>query len=237
MDIFETFKNNMMRQDSRIIKYRDVNTTLAKKLIRKIALQNEANFEFTENNKRIYELLFQYFTGNPEFEKQRMPGSDLLGSLDKGILIFGPVGCGKSFVLKNIFKTHTSKHLNINSFQIFQYSEVKLGYETNGASVLAPLGNLISGLGGIRRNDTKTVLIDDFLSNGSTATHFGSQIEFADELINIRYEAYKHSRKLTHFTTNLYPKKLSEILDYRSISRLREMCNFIVLEDKDWRVK
>ncbi len=235
MDIIGIFKNNMMRQDSRIIKHREINTTLEKRIIQKIALQNEVNFRFTEHNKRIYELLFQYFTGSQEFEKQKIPGSDLLGSLNKGILIFGQVGCGKSFALKDVFKPYTSQYLNVNSFQVFEYSRIKYEYETNGANILNQFGDLRSSFGGIRRNDTKTVLIDDW--NGSTANHYKSQIEFADELINIRYEAYKRSRKLTHFTTNLYPKKLSEILDYRSISRLREMCNFIVLEDKDWRVK
>ena len=126
--------------------------------------------------------------------------------------------------------------MSLNSFQIFQYSAIKLDYEKEGSKILTQLGYLVSNTGGIRRNNTKTVLIDDFLSNGSTATHYGSKIELADQLIDYRYEVFKKSDKLSHFTTNFYPNKLSGLLDQRSISRLREMCNFIVLEDVDWRV-
>ncbi len=236
MNILEIYKNNIMNPNTRIMKYMKIDSTIQKRIIQKIALQNEAKFEFTKKNKPFYELLFLSFTGNPKFEKLKMPGSDILGSLNKGNLIFGPVGCGKSFALETVFKTYTADYLNVNSFRIFQYSTIKLDYQKEGAIILDQFGNSISNSGGIKRNETKTILIDDFLKNGSTVAHFNNKIELAEELINLRYEAYKRSGKLTHFTTNLYPKELSEILDYRSISRLQEMCNFIVLEDVDWRV-
>lgn len=54
-------------------------------------------------NKEIFEMLCQYFTGDPAFEMQ---GDDF--SLDKGILLFGGIGCGKTSLMK-IFSINSHK--------------------------------------------------------------------------------------------------------------------------------
>lgn len=235
MDIINTYKKSISSPQATIIKPIKINWSTESRLIQQLALQNEPGFRFTEQNKPIYKLLLQYFTGNPDFEKQPLPGSEVKGSLNKGILLIGPVGSGKTFAMSTVFKIYTSKYLRSNSYQIYKYSNMKHEYGLNGLEALSEFGQIASSSGGIQRNDTKVVLVDDFLSNGTFVSYFGNKIEFADELIDSRYEAFRQSRKLTHFTTNTYADKMKEVLDERSISRLLEMCNIIEFVDKDWR--
>ena len=235
MDIIKTYKKSVSAPQSNIIKYIKNNWGVESRLIQQIALQNEPDFQFTEHNKPAYKLLLQYFTGNPEFEKHAMSGLGLKGSLNKGLLLIGPVGSGKTFSLSTILKIYTSKYLRSNSYQVHKYSNMKHEYGLNGLETLSEFGQIVSNSGGIHRNDTKVILVDDFLSNGTIVSYIGNKIEFADELIDSRYEAFKHSRKLTHFTTNIYADKMREVLDERSISRLLEMCNVIEFADQDWR--
>ncbi len=235
MDLIHTYKKRILSSQSTIIKPIKIDWNINSRLIKQLALQNESRFKFTENNKPIYKLLLQYFTGNPEFEKQSMSGSEMSGSLNKGLLLIGSVGSGKTFAMSTVFKIYTSQYLRSNSYQIYKYGNMKHDYGLNGMEALSEFGKIESSTGGIQRNDTKVVLVDDFLSNGTTVSYYGNKIEFADELIDSRYEAFKQSRKLTHFTTNVYANKMKEVLDERSISRLLEMCNIIEFADNDWR--
>lgn len=200
-----------------------------------MAKRIEPGFQFTDKNKAYYHLLLLYFAGNPEFDAYLKVMTGEVGARSKGLLVLGNVGSGKTFSLANVFKDYTSKVLRANSFQVHDYYNIIRSYELEGAEALKKYGHINSSQNGHQKDITRVVLIDDFLSTNSKATHYGNKADIADLLITLRYEAYKRSRKLTHFTMNLYPNELDEILDERSISRLQEMCNVVALEDCDWR--
>ena len=145
------------------------------------------------------------------------------------------MGSGKTFLLGKVFKEYTSQILHTNSFQVHDYYNIIRDYELEGAVALKKYGHFKENQNGYQKDHTRTVLIDDFLSTKSTASYYGNKTDIADLLVSFRYEAYQRSRKLTHFTMNLYPGELQDILDERSVSRLQEMCNIIPFEDCDWR--
>ena len=206
------------------------------KHIFKTAMEFEPNFQKTDANIELYKILLLYFTGNPKFEKIKLPGSGNYGSLKKGLFISGDVGSGKTFALTKVFKEYTSVQ-RCNSYKIFYYMDLKQDYEAYGSSALSPLNKKIIISNGIRYNETPTVLIDDFLANGAKLMYFGNRINLANELILKRYNVYEEFGRLTHLTTNLDGDDLTELLDERVLSRLNGMCNIIRFDDVDWRRK
>jgi len=170
--------------------------------IAKIIREFESDFRFTEINKMAYDLLFRYFTGDRTFETRDYTIMPKGGSLNKGVLIVGTIGSGKSFLLSYIYKTYTKERLQRNSYRVYDYQEIKQDFAQNGMGTFKKFGNIITSPGGLRRNETQTVLIDDFLALGDKISNFSNKINLADVLIQTRYEAYKRSGKLTHFTGN-----------------------------------
>ena len=235
MNILNTYISEIAKKNEAILKSISINFKEHAMLIEYIAKTFEPNFKFTDKNKVFYHLLLLYFAGNPEFDSflKKVTGKD--GSRGKGLLVVGNVGSGKTFSLTKVFKEYTSKVLRTNSFQNHDFYSIKRDYELIGAEALTKYGYIPQNKNGNSKNPTRVVLIDDFLSTKSTASHYGNKTDIADLLITLRYDAYKRGRKLTHFTMNLYPNELDEILDARTISRLQEMCNIIALEDCDWR--
>jgi DNA replication protein DnaC len=53
----------------------------------------------------------------------------------------------------------------------------------------------------------------------------------------MRYLVYTKCRKLTHFTSNIYPAEIENLYGTRAASRLAEMCNIIELTGIDFRKK
>lgn len=232
MNIIEKYKNGLKNQSSQIIKPINIDKHTGGELIKMIAKEYEPSFEITERNKPFYTLLYSYFTGNPKFSTYLEEITGKKGSLNKGLLIVGPVGVGKSLAMGRIFRKFTS-NFRQNSYQVHEYLQIA-DSDNLKSQPLSDFGQIISKNGTIRDN-TKTVLIEDFLTNRIVLNHFGNNINIANDLIYYRYLAYIKSKKLTHFTTNIYPKNLGEKLDYRAVSRLQEMCNIIELNDKNWR--
>jgi predicted ATPase len=203
---------------------------------KEIALKHESNFVINETNEKAYRLLLLYFMNDPRFEQEVLPNTGKKGSLKKGIYLVGDTGSGKSFMLKDVIKSLTTKY-RMNSYQIHKYSKIMRDYECEGSKILESFGPIKTSFGGIIREETKVIYIDDFLSTGSEINRFGNTINFADQLIDLRYDAFEQDGKKTHFSANFYPQKMSEFLDERSTSRLSQMCNFIELTGEDWRRK
>jgi DNA replication protein DnaC len=234
MDIIKTFKEGLKPQNP-IIQPINVNSKEVLRLAYQIAIEKDSGFQITKSTNYLYKLLVQYFTGDSEFEKQLLPGSEKFGSLSKGLFLIGPTGHGKTFLLKYVFKILTSRYFRKNSYRIFNYMDILDCYANEGGKTLNEFKSLISHQGGIRRDKTNVLLIDDLLSQENTVNYFQNKKELADVLIAMRYEVYQKEKKLTHITTNHYANELKELLDDRSISRISEMFNIIEFVDKDWR--
>lgn len=178
----------------------------------------EKKFIIDDNNRIVINTLFNYFIGNDIFCIEH----DI--DLNKGILLCGGVGTGKS-VLFRALKIYTAEILRENSFQTFQASEIIDSVNVNGIEPLEKFGeNLSNG-----QPRPITCYVDDIASKNEKIKNYGTEISVIEQLISIRYNIYQKYRKLSHFSTNIYPAELSKIYDLRIIDRLKEMCNIIEL--------
>ncbi len=99
--------------------------------LRNYVLSRHPKFILDEENTQIFELLCQYFSQDLAFE---FSGEY---SFDKGIMITGPVGCGKTSLMKMF---------GINSFRPFTTTPCRViadSYQMEGAESLYKYSNLL----------------------------------------------------------------------------------------------
>jgi len=226
MDISEIINENKCKVVKNIIEYQNIDIEKHKQLIKKIALYIQPNYKFTEEINQIFDLFLAYFSGqkNIKFKEKEI-------SLNKGILLVGDVGSGKSLMF-DIFKVYTSRVLYKNGFQQYQAGDIidnlnvkgkvyfdKFSYNRSTNNVPNPI----------------TCYIDDIASRNEIVNHYGSVYNSMQELLTIRYNIYSKYRKLTHLSTNLFPQQLKEIYGIRVIDRMKEMFNLVELKGDSFR--
>lgn len=142
-------------------------------------------------------------------------------NLNKGILLSGPVGCGKSSLmnLMRYLVLHRSPHI-IKSCRDIAFEFEKNGFETvkKHASISHHPTTHIPYL--------KTYCFDD-LGTEHALRHYGQECNIMAEIILSRYDLYIRNKMLTHFTTNFSADEIEKLYGARVRSRLREMCNLI----------
>jgi len=182
------------------------------------------DYNIDDNNFQVIHDLFNYFTGNIEYCKK----NDI--DLNKGLWISGGVGTGKSSLI-DAFKLYTGVILMKNSFQYHKASVITDKVNDIGVNYLDYFGNNRYGSNCF----PITCYIDDICSKNEKVNNFGTKISVIEYLIDIRYEVYKRFRKLTHFSSNVYPEQLNDYYDIRIIDRLKEMCNVFELAGESRR--
>lgn len=135
----------------------------------------------------------------------------------RGALILGNVGSGKTFVmdilLRVIHNQDTKKFSKVNAIDLIT------DFNMYGHDVF-------------KKYDRKNVFFDD-LGAETKGKYYGENMEAFEKLIQIRYNDYRDFGVVTHFTTNLNKKQMLERYGERIISRLKEMCEIIILDGKD----
>ena len=170
---------------------------------------------FDQDNLPVITNLLKYFNGVPG-------GYDL----DKGILLIGEIGSGKTSIF-NIFQKYVR---SANWFKITDsrtviraFSKDKfIGLERYSFNYQLP--------------DNKEpapfhLCIDDLGTENRESRHYGESVDVMGELILDRYSIFMNPKfwKLTHFTSNLKEARLLEYYGARIYDRLIEMCNFVEL--------
>ena len=141
--------------------------------------------------------------------------------LKKGILLLGPVGCGKTtlmILLNNFVYTH-------QRYQVKNTREIASEFHKDGYEIIHNYGNR-----------KKAFCIDD-LGVEQNIKHFGNECNTIGEIILHRYDLHVNYGVLTHATTNLNAEELEKLYGNRVRSRLRSMFNLISfpMETKDKR--
>jgi len=129
----------------------------------------------------------------------------------KGILLLGPVGCGKTSLMtliRDFFPT--SFRPIIKSTRQVSYEFIKEGYE------------IIDQYG----KSEKVFCFDD-LGVESSLKHYGNECNTMGEILLSRYDQFIQFGTITHVTTNLNSVELEKMYGVRVRSRLREMFNLI----------
>ena len=140
-------------------------------------------------------------------------------NLKKGILLTGPVGCGKTTLMRLMREiVPPQQKFGIKSCRDITFEFHKEGYDTI----------LRYSHQAFERNTYRpfTTCFDD-LGAESTLKYYGNECNVMGEILLSRYDHYISDHMLTHATTNLSAHELENYYGIRVRSRMREMFNLI----------
>lgn len=177
---------------------------------------HDAKFEVDASNKQIIWNLCRYFAGDPN------------GPLDlrKGILLYGPVGCYKTSLMKFF------RHNQSNSYCVFHVNDISAEFTKNGHDTIMRYKNLIATNNPELYFGQKEIGIcfDDF-GTEVDKKHYGNESNVMAEIILCRHNNLEKLRAKTHITTNLSADAIEERYGIRVRSRCREMFNIVAFPD------
>jgi len=144
---------------------------------------------------------------------------------NKGILLSGPVGCGKTSLMKLL--QHLAPHKT--NYELIPTRNIVFNFNASGFEVLE------------KYNETKNYCFDD-LGVEPTGSHYAKECNVLGEILLSRYDLFiqanksfslsqGHSHSKTHITTNLNAKELEKRYGNRVRSRLRQMFNLISFDE------
>lgn len=138
-------------------------------------------------------------------------------NLSKGILLSGPIGCGKTSIMHLIrpFSSHLSDY-KIKTCREISFEFAKYGYEAlYQYTQKVHLQNRLPGY-----------CFDD-LGAEQQIKHFGNDCNVMAEILISRYEEFVQNKSITHITTNLSASEIEAHYGNRLRSRMRNMFNLI----------
>jgi|TARA_R110000868_G_scaffold219399_1_gene470406 DNA replication protein DnaC len=139
---------------------------------------------------------------------------------NKGILLSGPVGCGKTSLMKLL--RHIVPHQK--SYELIPARNITFAFNNIGYKTIQEYGN------------SNFYCFDD-LGVETTGRHFGKDCNVMGEILLSRYDLFLQRKIRTHATTNLNAQELEERYGNRVRSRMRQLFNLIAFdkESKDKR--
>ena len=142
-------------------------------------------------------------------------------SLSKGILLSGPVGCGKTalMTLLNNFINQPNRHV-MRSCREVSFEFIQDGYET----IHKYSKNAFSRKG--EYTWPRTYCFDD-LGTENNLKYYGNECNVMAEILLSRYDLFIQKKMITHITTNLSASEIESMYGSRVRSRMREMFNLI----------
>lgn len=134
---------------------------------------------------------------------------------DKGILLVGTIGCGKTSLMQlfNIL-THSHRKYVVKPTRAIAGEFLQNGYDT-----IHKYGN------------SDTIYCFDDLGIEQNMKHFGNESNVMAEILLSRYDLLRSRGTITHATTNLNANELEMLYGNRIRSRLREMFNLITFPE------
>jgi DNA replication protein DnaC len=170
-------------------------------------------FHFDDVDKPVILQLIAYFL-------QDEGVAEALGiDLYKGLIITGPVGCGKTSILQ-IFNAFMPKN---RQFLIRSCCNISLDYIEDGHQTIR---RYTSESFDRQSKAPQAIHFDDFGLEKDTS-HFGNTRNVMADILMNRYDYYMECRMLTYLTTNLKGSEVEERYGLRLRSRIRQMCQLI----------
>lgn len=199
-------------------------------MLHRVQTKFEGKFILDENNKLIFEIMCSYFGADEKFNALCNSIGIENTSLDKGILLAGNFGVGKTWFMKLFLQNQRQCYYVRNAKEIADEFQVA---GDDGMEDYVSLKQNAS-------NDTSTfyqkhsgLCIDD-IGTEDIKTHFGNKKNVIGDIIEKRY-AKGNTGVYLHGTTNLTAQQLNEMYGLRVVSRMRQMFNFIELMGQDRR--
>jgi len=168
-----------------------------------------------------YEVVHKLLTWFLQNEKQAQQFGI---NLNKGILLTGPIGCGKTSLMSLMrVLVPQQQRFGIKSCREITFNFIKDGYD------------IIQRYSSYAYNNTTnppqphTHCFDD-LGAESTLKYYGNQCNVMGEILLSRYDHFINNHMVTHATTNLSASELEDYYGNRVRSRMREMFNLIAFD-------
>ncbi len=165
-----------------------------------------------------YELVQKLITWFMQDEQQ----AQKIGiNLQKGILLSGPIGCGKTSLMAIMrMMVQQQRRFGIKSCREITFDFIKDGYEIIQRYSTFAYNNMTTP------PSPYTFCFDD-LGAENALRYYGNQCNVMGEILLSRYDHYINNHMITHATTNLSASELESYYGNRVRSRMREMFNLI----------
>jgi len=151
------------------------------------------------------------------FGKHTEKAEELGINLSKGIFLCGPVGAGKTSLIR-IFREVLHHDLR---FLIKPCRDISYEFSSAGTEIIFKYSKKH-----FNKEKPCTMCFDD-LGLEPNSSFFGIKANIMREIILSRYDLFITHRMITHFTTNFDVDEIEENYGFEVRSRIREMCNII----------
>ena len=155
--------------------------------------------------------------------KDDLVAKEMNFDLNKGILLSGPIGCGKTTLFKIL------RHCNLPAakYGIVSTRHIVSEFMQSGYEILEKYsnGNLSHDI-----RTPKAYCFDD-LGTETTSKYFGNDCNVMAEILLTRYDLFVEKGIITHITTNLSATEIESQYGNRLRSRMREMFNLFGYEE------
>jgi len=175
------------------------------------------HFTVDTTNRPVLETVLAYFIGDKAIcQKVNI-------NLKKGLLLLGPIGCGKTTIMK---------HFSPRRFQLVATRDIVRKFLNDGSPVLEKYGaqsfqKKHLGYGPVVQYDQPITYCFDDLGIEPDTKIYGNSCNVMAEILLDRYDQFIRHGMLTHLTTNLNADALEQRYGDRVRSRLREMYNLV----------
>lgn len=169
------------------------------------------DFEIDKTNESVIEQIYCYATNDSSF----------VGDLNKGIMLQGKYGCGKSVILETYSILHNHIVMNYSMRQpLLTFIQAT---ELQEQIIKQPIKPFVK----------RPLIIDEFGRESKTVQDFGNILRPVSELLSLRGD----QGTLTHGTTNFTFETLSSAEFYGGMigDRLKMMFNFIPMPGESRR--
>ena len=179
------------------------------------------NFVVEASNQPVLEALLAYFSKNDkECQKQGL-------SLQKGLFLSGPFGCGKTSLMQWFARAQPRPRFLLVSARKVARQFLEDGYAVIDKYGYQSFRSRHTGFGRQLLYDQPITYCFDDLGLEPEHRRFGNDCNVMAEIILDRYEQMKQYGMLTHVTTNLNAEELEQHYGPRVRSRFKEMFNLL----------
>ena len=169
------------------------------------------HFKILETDYQIAYKLIAYFL------KDESACNQFNIDLEKGILLTGPIGCGKTSLM-NLMKHVAQPN---NKFSVKPCRDISFEFIQDGYQIIHKYSK-----GKLYEYEPKTICFDD-LGTENNLKYFGNECNVMAEIILSRYDLFVAKKVQTHITTNLSASEIENAYGNRVRSRMRAMLNLI----------
>lgn len=141
-------------------------------------------------------------------------------NLNKGILLSGPIGCGKTSLMNLMKYIAQTEH----KFSVKPCRDISFEFIQDGYEIIHRYSK-----GKLYQSEPRTYCFDD-LGTENNLKYYGNECNVMAEILLSRYDLFITKKLQTHSTTNLSATEIEKTYGNRVRSRLREMVNLIAYD-------